>query len=168
MTPLGAVARGALAAAVGTLAMDAVWYRRYRRGGGSSGFRDWEFASGLNDWHEAPAPAKVGKRLFEGLFQRELPARYARLTTNLMHWTYPSSWGALFGLVAGSRRHLSAGAGIPLGPVVFANAYVVLPAAGLYKPIWKYDLKTIWEDLSAHLVFGTTTGVAFKLLSLVA
>ena len=167
MTPLGAVVRGAIAAGVGTLAMDAVWYRRYRRGGGSSSFRDWELASGLSSWDEAPAPAKAGKRIYEGFFQRELPASAARLTTNVMHWVYPSTWGALFGIVAGSRRHLSAGAGIPLGAVVFTNAYVVLPAAGLYKPIWKYDLKTIYEDLSAHLVFGTATGVAFKLLTFI-
>jgi hypothetical protein len=167
MTPLGAVLRGALAAGLGTLAMDAVWYRRYRRGGGSSRFRDWELASGLSSWDEAPVPAKAGKRVYEGFFQRQLPASAAQLTTNVMHWVYPSTWGAIFGIVAGSRSHLSAGAGIPLGAVVFLNGYVVLPLAGLYKPIWEYDLKTIYEDLSAHLVFGTTTGVAFKLLSLV-
>jgi len=23
---------------------------------------------------------------------------------------------------------------------------------GVYKPIWEYDARTIWQDLSAHLV----------------
>jgi hypothetical protein len=42
---------------------------------------------------------------------------------------------------------------------------VVLPLLGVYKPIWKYDLRTLGKDLSAHLVFGTATAVAFRLLS---
>jgi hypothetical protein len=42
---------------------------------------------------------------------------------------------------------------------------VVLPAAGLYQPIWKYDAKTLAKDLSAHLAYGTGTGVAFWLFS---
>jgi len=27
---------------------------------------------------------------------------------------------------------------------------------GVYKPIWEYDARTIWQDLSAHLVYGET------------
>ena len=42
--------------------------------------------------------------------------------------------------------------------------YVVLPAAGLYKPIWEYDAKTLAKDLSAHLAYGAGTGAAFWLL----
>jgi hypothetical protein len=73
MTPVGAVVRGLLAGAVGTAAMDAVLFARYRRGGGESGFKDWEFSAGLSSWEDAPAPAQVGKRLWEGLFRVELP-----------------------------------------------------------------------------------------------
>ena len=29
-------------------------------------------------------------------------------------------------------------------------AYVVLPLGGLYQPIWKYDVKTLAEDLGGH------------------
>lgn len=61
-TPLGAIARGLLAAAVGTLAMDLLWYWRYRRSGGQSGFTVWEFSVGLDDWEKASAPGKAGKR----------------------------------------------------------------------------------------------------------
>jgi hypothetical protein len=35
-TPLGAVGRGLIAGAVGSLAMDVLWYARYRRGYGGS------------------------------------------------------------------------------------------------------------------------------------
>ena len=39
-TPLGAVARGLVAGAVGTLAMDLLWFYRYRRGGGEGGLAE--------------------------------------------------------------------------------------------------------------------------------
>ena len=35
-TPLGAIGRGLIAGAVGSLAMDVLWYARYRRGYGGS------------------------------------------------------------------------------------------------------------------------------------
>jgi len=42
---------------------------------------------------------------------------------------------------------------------------VVLPLAGLYKPIWEYDRHTLAKDLSAHLVYGLTTAVVFNRLT---
>lgn len=39
--------RGLVAGAVGTLAMDLVWFGRYKGGGGEGGFGDWEFSSTL-------------------------------------------------------------------------------------------------------------------------
>jgi hypothetical protein len=42
---------------------------------------------------------------------------------------------------------------------------VVLPAAGLYKPIREYDRETLAKDLSAHLVYGTTTAAALQFMS---
>jgi hypothetical protein len=47
---------------------------------------------------------------------------------------------------------------------VWVVSYAVLPAAGLYKPIQDYDRETLAKDLSAHLVYGTTTA-AERLLS---
>ena len=85
LTPIGAVARGLMAGAVGTLAMDLIWYARHRGEGGTTAFADWETAGGLDDWENAPAPAQVGKRLVEGLVKRELKAERARLTTNVVH-----------------------------------------------------------------------------------
>ena len=54
--------------------------------------------------------------------------------------------------------------GPPFGAAVWANGYVVLPLFGVYKPIWKYDLETLWKDLRAHLVYGTATAAAFRVL----
>jgi hypothetical protein len=54
--------------------------------------------------------------------------------------------------------------GLPFGAAVWAASYVLLPEAGLYKPIWQYDAKTLAGDLSAHLAHGASTGAAFWLL----
>jgi hypothetical protein len=50
---------------------------------------------------------------------------------------------------------------------VWGTSYVVLPAAKLYQPIWQYNYKVLAKDLSAHLVYGLTTGAAFKLTTFV-
>lgn len=165
MTPFGALIRGVLAGAAGTAAMDAVWYARYRRDGGEDPFLAWEFSSGM-DWDSAPAPAQVGRRVAEGFLQRELPASAAAPMNNAVHWATGLGWGAMFGLLAGSRRSPRLRSGIRLGVTAWAAGYAVLPLAGLYEPMWKYDPKTLWKDLSAHLAFGTGTAAAFRLLSL--
>jgi hypothetical protein len=167
--PVVAVLHGLVAGAIGTAAMDVVLFSRFRRGGGDSGFADWEFSRGLTGWDEAPAPAQVGKRLVEGVFRRELPDQRAALTNNVMHWSYGTGWGAVYGIVAGSfARPPTLRSGLAFGSVVWAGDYVILPLAGLYEPIWKYDARTLADDLSAHLVFGVVTATTFRLLRAVS
>jgi hypothetical protein len=162
-TPLGAVARGLVAGAAGTLAMDLLWFYRYRRGGGEESLAAWEFSSGLCSWDQAPAPAQIGKRLVEGVFKREVPAGRAALVNNVTHWAYGLLGGLQYGLVVGSLRAPRIRYGLPFGVTVWATGYAVLPAAKLYKPIWEYDLPTLAKDLSAHVVYGLGTSVAFYL-----
>jgi hypothetical protein len=47
---------------------------------------------------------------------------------------------------------------------VWASDYVSLPLLGVYEPIWTYDVPVLWQDLSAHLVFGTATDGVLRLL----
>jgi hypothetical protein len=164
-TPIGAVVSGLAAGAIGTAAMDTLLFVRYRRGGGETPLAQWEFSSGLESWEDAPAPAHVGKRLVEGLFQVEVPAERAPLVNNVTHWGFGMLSGALYGLVAGSLPRPRIGYGLPFGAGVWAGGYVVLPLAKLYEPIWKYDVKTLANDLSAHLVYGTATAAAWQLLA---
>ncbi len=160
---LHSIRAGLLAATVGTLAMDLVWFNRYKRGGGDSDFLTWELSVGLNSWDNASAPAKVGKLLFETFTRRELPASYAMLTNNVMHWGYGVGWGGLLGFAVGSLCRARTRQGPLLGALVWLASYVTLPIAGFYQPIWTYDARTLWQDLSAHLVYGTTIGVVMRL-----
>ena len=159
-----AAARGVTASAFGTLAMDLFLYRRYKRDGGVGGLYAWESSAGLADWEQSPAPANVGRRLVEAVTRRELSPRYARLVNNVTHWAFGMLNGAAYGLVAGSLPTSRVSYGLPFGAAVWANGYVVLPAAKLYEPIWKYDVKTLGNDLSAHLVYGLTTAAAWRLV----
>lgn len=159
----GKVLRGAIAGAVGTLAMDLVWYSRYKRGGGTDRFVDWEFSAGTEDYEHAAAPAQVGKRIFEGVTGSTLAPSTAATMNNVVHWATGAGWGKLHGLVIGSVP--LAPAGVTTGTVAWATSYAALAPMGLYKPMWEYDLKTLWKDLSAHLVYGLATAAAYRLLT---
>jgi hypothetical protein len=163
MTPLGAVVRGAVAGAVGTVAMDVFWYARYRSGGGEQRPLTWEFG-GPSRWDSVSAPAQVGRRFYEAFRQRPLDERWARLTNNVMHWGYGVGWGSALAVLAGSlpRRRLLEGPAF--GASVWASSYVTLPLAGLYKPIWRYSLGELAPDLGAHLVYGTVTDLALRIM----
>jgi hypothetical protein len=165
LNPLGAAWRGGVAGAIGTVAMDVLWFSRYKRGGGTGSFGGWEFSSGSSGWEDAPAPAQMGRRVIEGVFQRQVPAERAGVVNDVMHWSYGFFWGVGYGMVAGSlAAPPMLRSGIAFGSLVWAGDYVVLPLAEVYKPIWEYDAKTLSKDLSAHLLYGVVAAIAFRLL----
>jgi hypothetical protein len=165
MSTPASIIRGIAASALGTLAMDAFLYRRYRHDGGKAAFPDWESSKGLESWDDAPAPALVAKQLLERVLGHELSPRYARFLNNATHWGFGLANGAGYGLLLASRPKPKVWYGLPFGATVWASGYVVLPRFGVYQPIWEYDVETLAKDLSAHLVFGTATAAAFRLLA---
>jgi len=164
LTPLAAVAAGLLAGAVGTVGLDAVHYLKYRRTGGTESPLNWEFAP-VETWETAPDPGQVARRVIEGFTQRKLPDRWAWPVSTAAHWAYGSAAAAAYGILAGSARRPHPGYGLPFGAAVWATGYAVLPEAGLYQPIWKYDAKTLAWDLTAHRAYGAATGTTFWLLT---
>jgi hypothetical protein len=145
--------------------MDGVWYARYRRDGGTDPFAAWEVTTGIDEWESAPAPARMGRVLIRGVTGRDVPVEQAAALNNVMHWGYGISWAAGYGLLAArARRRRAWWHGPAFGAAVWASDYVSLPLAGVYEPIWRYDLPTLWQDLSAHLVFGTVADGALRAL----
>lgn len=163
-TPLGAVVRGLVAATIGTGAMDLQHYISYRRGGGPENFLRWEFG-GIDNWDQVSVPGKVGLRLIEAWIGRTPSPKWAGVTNNVMHWGFGIQWGALYGIVAGSKDPPPIWLGPPFGALVWLFGYAVLPIGHFYKPIWEYDAETLARDLASHLVYGTVTGISFRLLS---
>jgi hypothetical protein len=155
---------GLVAGAVGTAAMDGLWYRRYRRGGGTQTPLEWEFAADTNSWEGVSAPGRVGHLVLRRLVGADVPDRWARTTQNVVHWATGVGWGAQLGLVAGATTRMRWVWGLGLGVAVFATSYITLPLVSIYKPIWQYDAATLAQDLSAHLVYGAATGAALAAL----
>lgn len=153
---------GAVAGATGTLAMDLVWYLRYRREGGEDAFPEWEWSSSIDTFEGAPAPAEVGRRVAARLGVT-LPDEAAAVTNNVVHWATGIQWGAGYGAVAATVGRSHPLLGLVLGPVAWGTSYAVLAPAGIYRPIWEYDRTTLWKDLSAHLVFGVATATVVHL-----
>jgi len=58
--------RGAIAGAVGTAAMDLVWFFRYRRGGGHEGLFAWETSESVGKWDDASHPARSAESRARG------------------------------------------------------------------------------------------------------
>ncbi len=162
--PIRNVMMGAMAGAAGTLAMDLVWYRRYRRGGGSQTFAGWETSEGTTDFESAAAPAQTAKAVAE-LAGIELPETSARLANNVVHWVTGIGWGKAHAVAASVLGTTTPLLGPVTAVVAWATSYTVLPLLGVYKPITEYDRATLWQDLSAHLSFGATLGVTYRLLA---
>lgn len=117
-----------------------------------------------DSWAEAPAPGQVGYRFLRGMLQRDLPPSQSTRLTNAVHWLYGTACGGLYGLVEGTADARPLLAGPALGSLVFGNAYVALPAMGLYDPPWEYDAKTLGIDWTYHLGYGMATAIAFHIL----
>lgn len=156
------IAKGALAGAAGTLAMDLVWFSRYRQGGGEDDFPSWEFATSTASFDEASAPGKVGRKLAAAAGV-ELPDELAGETTNVMHWLTGVGYGIGHALLQHRRGVVSGG--LSTGAGAFANSYATLGAMGIYEPIWSYDRETLTEDLTAHLAFGAATALVYRALT---
>ena len=159
------LALGALSGAVGTAAMDLLLYRRYRREGGTDSAWPWESAEGVTTWDAAPAPGQLGEKVGRLVTGRTPPPRWARPTTNAVHWATGVGWGIQYAALAGRPSQHPVIRALALGPVAWLAGYVVLPLAKVYKPIWDYDAPTLAKDLSAHLVYGAAASCAFAALT---
>jgi len=157
-TPLTDVLIGAGAGLAGTLAKDQ--FQKFAAQASSSG-SDEGGGDEPSSWDEVSAPAQVGRRVIEGVFHREVPFEQHEKVMWGTHLGYGASWGALYGVLEASAKPRTLAHGLALGSVVWASAYVILPAAKLYKPIWKYPPKTLAKDLSYHLVYGLGVALAF-------
>lgn len=157
------IIRGLGAGAIGTLAMTG-WQelsQRLRSADGEGGHDD----APQDRWERAPVPAKVAKRVLEPLLRRPLSADLIPVVTQLMHWGYGISWGAVYGLIEPALPgRVPVRDGALFGTGVWLMSYAQLVPMGLYEPPWRYPITELGLDLSHHLVYGTGTSAGFRLL----
>lgn len=145
ITPLGAVAKGLVAGAMGTGVMTAYQLAVAKAlGSGSSN-----------------TPGEVGKRVIEGVFHRPVSEEEKEQLTNPVHALYGTSWGAVYGLVQGTLKPGSGKHGLAFGTGVWGASLVQLPAMGLAPPVWEMSPQTVALDLSYHLVYGLGVAAAY-------
>src|SRR5262249_38260401 len=125
----------------------------------------WEFAGDVMSWDDASAPGQLARKTLHGVTGAEPPNEWARPATNIVHWATGVGWGAAYGALAAVTSSHPWARSLALGPVAWLSGYVVLPLAKVYKPIWAYDAKTLADDLSGHLVYGSVTSAAFRALT---
>ena len=120
-TPLGAVTRGLLAGIAGTAAMTAVQELAAKLQSADDEAGQPE-EQPKDPWEEASAPAKVGRRILEGVFHKEVSADQIGTLTNVMHWGYGTTWGAVYGLLAGTAGRSTVRGGLAFGAGVWLSS----------------------------------------------
>jgi hypothetical protein len=157
-SPLAAVAIGLASGVLGTLAMTG-WQELSARLFSSD--EDGSSSAAGDPWDEAPAPAQVARKAARLVGVDPSPERIP-LITNVMHWGYGTSWGAVYGLAARNRRVIPL-SGLAFGAGVWAMSYLQLVPMGIYEPPWKYSPGQLALDLSYHLVYGGGTELGYRI-----
>jgi hypothetical protein len=155
---------GAFAGVLGTLAMDLLWYRRFRADGGTQPFMAWETSEGTDGYENAAAPARTAKVVAD-MAGIDLPDSSARVLNNTVHWATGIGWGKAFGVTSSLLGTSNPLLGPVMGVVAWGTSYAVLPRLGVYQPMSEYEVDVLWQDLSAHLVYGAVLGVAYRMLA---
>jgi hypothetical protein len=155
---------GVVAGAIGTLSMDLIWYRRYRSGGGTQSFLPWETSEGTTDYESAAAPARTARAVAD-LAGFELPDDSARAVNNAVHWLTGLAWGNVHGLTSLAIGTSNPLLGLGTAVLAWGTSYAVLPRLGVYEDLGEYEPEVLWQDLSAHLVFGAALGLSFRAMS---
>ena len=139
-----AVGRGLFAGAAGTVAMtvSSTLEAKLRERGSSS----------------APADA-AGKVLGVQPRDEDGQARFS----NIVHWSYGTSWGAARGLLHAAGLD-GAGATALHFAAIWGGAQVMLPALDVAPPPWKSPPAEIAIDAFHHAVYAVATSIAFAAL----
>jgi len=149
-SPLGAVARGLAAGAIGTAVMTAGQTAYYKITGAEGSM----------------TPAEVAKRIIEGVLHREVTDDQMQTLNNAMHWFYGTSWGTVYGIAAGDRSSPSAlKGGLAFGTAVWAASLVHLPVMKLSPPIWEMPPSAIAPDWGFHALYGLGVAAAYRALA---
>jgi hypothetical protein len=106
----------------------------------------------------APATAAAKVLGVEPKGQKE-EARFS----NIVHWGYGTSWGAVRGLIGATGLREPRATAAYFG-VVWSTEQVTLPALGVAPPLWEWGAKEVAIDAFHHVVYAGATSVAYTLL----
>jgi len=140
-----AVGRGLFAGAVGTAAMTV-----------SS-----TLEAKLRDRGSSSAPADAAGKVL-GVQPRD-EAGKARFS-NVVHWSYGTSWGAVRGLLHAAGVDGVTATAVHFG-AVWGGELVMLPALDVAPALWESPKEEVAIDAFHHAVYVIATGLAFAALA---
>jgi hypothetical protein len=161
--PFGIVAQGLAAGLIGTACMTVlqeVMARRHRRAVAMG-----HPVEEIDPWERAPAPAKLARRVSEGVLHRDIPAERISFFTNAVHWAFGAQMGIAYALLERLARGRPALRGPLFGLAVWAQSYATLVPLGLYKWPWHYRRGAIAKDVSYHLLYGSGVAAGYRLVT---
>lgn len=139
------IGRGLLAGLAGTVAMTVSSTAEQR----------------LRGREASTAPARAAKRVL-GIASFESEAAETRFGT-LVHWGYGTSWGAVRGLLAAAGLSPAAATAGHLA-AVWGSEQVMLPALDVAPPLTRWGAAEVAIDLTHHVVYAATAGLAYALV----
>ena len=160
---LGTLARGIVAGLAGTAVMTAAQMVVQKARSRSKPPADEE-RNAAPRWADAPAPAKVARKIAH-VFGVDPSRDRIPLLTNVMHWGYGISLGTAYSIADRRPRSHPLLRGIGFGLGAWAAAYAELVPLGIYKPPWRYDVKTLATEGSYHVTYGVAVAGAAAALA---
>jgi len=116
--------------------------------------------SKLTDRGSSSAPADAaGKVLGVQPRDEEGQARFS----NVVHWGYGTSWGAVRGLIELAEPSLPAATATHWA-AVWGSSLVMLPALDVAPAPWKQPASGLATDAFHHMVYAVGTSVAYALI----
>jgi hypothetical protein len=110
-------------------------------------------------------PTMHAAAIVHGLFQRAPSEREKQRLGQLLHYTFGTTTGALYGVLADAIPGLTTAGGIPFGLAVWLLAdELATPALGLSQSPTRQDRVTHTYALASHCVYGLTTECTRRLV----
>jgi hypothetical protein len=83
--------------------------------------------------------------------------------SNIVHWGYGTSWGAVRGLIASSGAKEPAASVLHFA-AIWGAALVMLPSLGVAPPATKWGAEEVGIDAFHHAVYAAVTGAVYEWL----
>ena len=110
------------------------------------------------------ATVKTADAVLRGVARRPLPERAKPVASQIVHYAFGGSVGALYGGVAELVPRVGAGLGVPFGLAVWLGAHVIaVPALGLAESPVRRPLAKEAPELGLHVVYGAVVELVRRL-----
>ena len=160
-TPLGALARGMAAGAIGA-GVQSLFFRATRRWMPKPTQVPPELGKPEPEARGETSLETVARRTANGLMQRgPIDDRTRSALGTLVHYGFGAAWGGLYGLLRESTRVSALGFG---ALVWMASDNLLLPAFRLSAWPTRYSAREHHYALQAHFAYGLSTSAAYALL----